>query len=376
MPINIVKVSNKLKEKGEEFRRYIIESKEASQKMDSLFKEILGKEASAYQWQGSAIPLESPIDTIPLPDSLPSREEMARWAMQKLRGKVIISVDGSQIPPTKQLNFPIALVQAGYIVVPYDEREKYVCDHELEILTPYDILVEEDGVLKLSSQHVDYHRLKAELETAKMLVEKYNGKDIYLFLDTPLLFSWLKTAKSEMREAHIVLLEGFLDDIGEKAKVLGYIDDSSAKDISDMVQKTLSAKGGTISDKAVLYKYLPEFGMRSSVFLARRDILKYYRDYKDKIAFFYIRTGMDSISRVEFVLSEGIDFRVLQEVVAAQCIIGRGYPYALMRAHELAIIRMAEREEFYGIVRGYMRDNFGIEPKSSVKEERKLIPVV
>ena len=69
---------------------------------------------------------------------------------------------------------------------------------------------------------------------------------------------------------------------------------------------------------------------------------------------FYLRVGRE-IARVEiprWVAEDVAQVDLVHTVIYDQCIKGQGYPVALARAHEQAIIRAADRRAFLGIVEG------------------------
>jgi hypothetical protein len=69
---------------------------------------------------------------------------------------------------------------------------------------------------------------------------------------------------------------------------------------------------------------------------------------------FYLRVGRE-IARVEiprWVAEDAAQVDLVHAVIYDQCIKGQGYPVALARAHEQAIIRAADRRAFLGIVEG------------------------
>ncbi|MBK9944866.1 MAG: DNA double-strand break repair nuclease NurA [Kouleothrix sp.] len=72
------------------------------------------------------------------------------------------------------------------------------------------------------------------------------------------------------------------------------------------------------------------------------------------IHFFYMRVGRE-IARVElprWVADDRAQVGLVHALVYDQCMRGQGYPVALARAHEQAIVRAADRRAFLGIVEG------------------------
>jgi hypothetical protein len=72
------------------------------------------------------------------------------------------------------------------------------------------------------------------------------------------------------------------------------------------------------------------------------------------IHFFYMRVGRE-VARIEipqWVAEDRGKVDLIHTLIYDQCIKGQGYPVALARAHEQAIVRGADRRAFLGIVEG------------------------
>jgi hypothetical protein len=72
------------------------------------------------------------------------------------------------------------------------------------------------------------------------------------------------------------------------------------------------------------------------------------------IHFFYMRIGRE-VARVEiprWVAQDSAAVDLIHTLLYDQCIKGQGYPVALARAHEQAIVRAADRRAFLGMVEG------------------------
>lgn len=72
------------------------------------------------------------------------------------------------------------------------------------------------------------------------------------------------------------------------------------------------------------------------------------------IHFFYLRVGRE-IARVEiprWVAEDAAQVDLVHTLLYDQCMKGQGYPVALARAHEQAIVRAADRRAFLGMIEG------------------------
>jgi hypothetical protein len=117
-------------------------------------------------------------------------------------------------------------------------------------------------------------------------------------------------------------------------------------------------------------------GQRSPIFSSMSQIN--IRDYKDHlIHFFYMRVGRE-IARVEFpqwVAHDPARVDVVHSLVYDQCVRGQGYPVALARAHEQAVVRGGDRRAFLRMVEESLV-RAEVPAASSQKQEHKEYPRV
>ena len=100
-------------------------------------------------------------------------------------------------------------------------------------------------------------------------------------------------------------------------------------------------------------------GERSAVFESGSPAnLDYYQKAGHSIHFFYLnagRPGKDSLLRIEvpeWVARNPAQLNLVHAAIVEQCRVTDGFPYVLMRAHELAVVTVAERREFEQMVTG------------------------
>ena len=108
-----------------------------------------------------------------------------------------------------------------------------------------------------------------------------------------------------------------------------------------------------------LFDKLLDVGERSESFMSTSSIVERFYDYH-KIHFYYVHVG-NEISRVEvpeWVHSNKYLLDLTHAAIVNQCEKGRGYPVALMEAHEQAVVTNHDREEFRKIIEeALMRNN-------------------
>ena len=108
-----------------------------------------------------------------------------------------------------------------------------------------------------------------------------------------------------------------------------------------------------------LFRELLESGERSPVFQAVfRDLRGPNARIAEDVVFAYLGTQYE-IARIEFplwVANQGLLERTI-EIILHQCALGRGYPNALLLAHQYAVLHNADRESYYFLLEraGMMR---------------------
>lgn len=126
----------------------------------------------------------------------------------------------------------------------------------------------------------------------------------------------------------------------------------------------------SLTDADILADMLSD-GQRGPLFVSMSRInIEAYGPHL--IHFFYMRVGRE-IARVEIPRWVAEDETMLQHVhtlVYDQCMRGQGYPVALARAHEQAIVRGADRRAFLSIVEGSLLRS-GLATTDSRKREMK-----
>jgi hypothetical protein len=119
-----------------------------------------------------------------------------------------------------------------------------------------------------------------------------------------------------------------------------------------------------------LFFALLEPGERSATFVSRSSVVqKHYGDHE--VRFFYLKAG-DEIARVEFPRWVGewglVD--LVHALILDQCRRGQGYPVALSEAHEQAVVKAADREQFQHLVELALAD-YRLQTTTSEKNRSK-----
>ena len=118
-------------------------------------------------------------------------------------------------------------------------------------------------------------------------------------------------------------------------------------------------------------------GERSALFVnASPANLDHYKPRGHTIYLFYLnagRPGKDALLRVEvpeWVAQDPAQLDLVHAAIVEQCKVSDGFPYVLMRAHELAVVTMGERREFDQMVTGALIRR-GLSPTISQKAQGK-----
>jgi len=96
-----------------------------------------------------------------------------------------------------------------------------------------------------------------------------------------------------------------------------------------------------VSDAMFMRVYLKDIGSRSPLFMVYS---KPVRDANLDLVGFYLKVDTHSVIRVEFPTSFKDKVDLIHSVVFSQVVLGKGFPLALQRAHDMAVITRDERK--------------------------------
>jgi hypothetical protein len=128
-----------------------------------------------------------------------------------------------------------------------------------------------------------------------------------------------------------------------------------------------------LTDRALFGTLAP--GERSALFVRGTAANQDFRGRGHGIWFFYLNTGTD-VARVEvpvWVARHAGQLNLVQAVVYDQCCFNNGYPYALTRADEQAVILGEERQVLEGMIVRAMIDHGLLLPQLSRKAQQKQV---
>ena len=342
------------------------------------------------------------------PRKLPGFRPEQAWCAEALRDRFVVSVDGSQIYPEGHLRFACAVVNVGSVSYLYTEPVQYQGLSRPRLLVADDLLTSDGGSVQrlLSKEALDLERLKAEVQHASELLESAKPRESFLFMDGPLIYSFLEP-RTEVTKRRVVETLLKLLELCDRKQVfiVGYLAASRSADWVNTLRYTVlcdripTACKECVADcrgiknvacypligltDASIYASILAPGERSSSFTVQRNILGYYKsvscDYREKISATYIKLPDGEVVRLEFPFYDWMsdeDLERIHSVTLAQSILGFGYPYVLIRAHEKAVITMPEREGFYDILDRHLTGKFHMPLAESSKRKLKRESVI
>jgi hypothetical protein len=334
--------------------------------------------AAGPRWAG-AIPTEEAVSAaFPLPPH-PARANL-------------LAADGSQVYPDRHGVALYYLINVGSLVFRHGSGEAPFTQSQPQVFFEDADLYDEDGG-QIPAQRIDVLRDVRELgELARLAHREAPVAPTVALLDNGLLLYF--TLQAQSREEIKAAIEPYLNHLdalkASGAAVAGVVDRPRASGVLRLLHLH-TLEGGEVDQHAELYKSSPAFrhltdavlfdflqpGERSAVFEnatpANRD---HYQPRGHSIHFFYLnagRPGKDALLRVEipeWVAKSPAQLNLVHAAIAEQCRVSDGFPYVLMRAHELAVVTVAERRELEQLVVGALIRR-GLRPSLSQKAQGK-----
>jgi hypothetical protein len=332
--------------------------------------------ALKHRWTG-AIPTDEPVNSVmPLP-AHPARAN-------------IIAADGSQIYPDRHGVALYYLVNTGSIVFRHGLSEAPRTASTPQVYDEDADLYEEDGG-QIPSVMIDAKRDLSELgELACLAKDEVPAAPTLALLDNGLLlYIALQTPNQRLVDDFLRDYLAQLDALkATGAAVAGVVDRPRAAGLVRLLRLAL-LKPEEINESelrqlrpfqhitdALLLSFLQP-GERSALFInaspANQDR---YQPRGHTIYFFYLnagRPGKEALLRVEvpeWVAKDPTRLNLAHAAIVEQCRVSNGFPYVLMRAHELAVVTASERRDFDQMVAGALIRQ-GLKPSVSQKAQGK-----
>lgn len=314
---------------------------------------------------------------IPFPQIWNNHEESRKWAYEILQNRTTFAVDGSQIPPTRDVSMTVAAVQVGWFENPHSESARYEKNAEFFILSPSDLMPSPEEA------RVNERRIQEEVRKTREFLEKKRGwkergeRMPLAFYDNTLLVPFPLSPKGASNYIELMQNLILLSD-QTQVPLVGYVAQSYAKDLLTFLDEfdSESTDAKLLHDADILFPRVLQFwGDRTCFCYAKRTGLTEF--FGDSIGFVYLQTTSNSTpARVDipsWIVEKGLLNEVL-DVIRAECIIGLGYPYALETADQTAVITTQDREMFYRALQDFAKEhnlNFTVSRKAASKGRRR-----
>ncbi len=331
--------------------------------------------ARSFRWAGAIPTVEAVNESFALPGH-PERVN-------------VVAADGSQIYPDRHGLALYYLINIGSIVFRHGTAEAPLCASEPEIFFDEADLYENEALI--SGVKINAQRDVCELgELARLAAGEAAAAPTVTLLDNGLLLFF--SLQEQERKAKDEAIRNYLAQLDQLkasgAAVAGVVDRPRAANVvrllylatlgaDEIDQEHLRGTGvfQHFTDAAIFHSLRP--GERSALFVnASPDNSDYYQPRGHTVYFFYLnagRPGKDSLLRIEvpeWVAKDRARLDLVHAAVAEQCRFSDGFPYVLMRAHELAVVAMDERRAFDELVMGALVRR-GLTPGLSQKAQGK-----
>jgi hypothetical protein len=323
---------------------------------EALLRKI--EAARQHRWAGAIPTSETVGEAFPLP-AVPARYN-------------VIAADGSQVYPDRHGIALYYLINIGSIVFRCGLPLAPSTASQPEVYYQDEDLYEDEGGPKPKVK-IDAERDRAELAELARLAESETGQaPTVALLDNGLLL-YIYLLSDDQALVH-QLMNRYLDQLdrlqASGAVVAGVVDRPRAasvvrllhlnslafQEITDEALRRLGA-WERLTDGA-LFDFL-EPGARSALFVHASPANEiYYAPRGHNLYFFYVnagRPGKSSLLRVEvpqWVAQDPAKLNLVHLALIEQSRVSDGFPYVLMRAHELAVVTLSERRSFDEMVMG------------------------
>lgn len=325
------------------------------------------------RWRG-AHPSDEPVDGVHDPPTHPPRLD-------------VIGADGSQIHPDRHAAALYYLINIGSILVEQGTGNPPATASEAEVFFEDDELYDEAGELATPGW-INGKRDVAEMGTLARLAEENGGQPALCLLDNGLLLWLALQAGEQHRTAIDRLLMDYLRHmkriLDSGAALAGFVDRPGHSDVLRLLALVLPPEmdpGSKIAgnpyrgltDRALFAGRLGP-GQRSARFVDGDPINREFKTAGHQVQFFYLNTGaLGAIARVEipeWVARDPVKMDWVHAGIIEQCRTTGGFPYPLVRAHELAVVTGADRLAFESMVEGALMRR-GLRPRRSQKSQTK-----
>ncbi len=300
----------------------------------------------------------------------------------------VMAADGSQIFPDRHGIAYYALVNIGSIHMRPGSGEA-PDTRTYPTLLYGDRLRDDETAESLQAAQISRLRDQEELST---LIDLSLGQPepVVALMDSPLLL-WI-LGESDPRDE---LVDWFASQLAracnKRVRLAGYVDRPGSRGVANLLALTQvpddqisagSKELGHFADMPdrTFFRTLLGPGQRSALFISTSPVNLKLAAHDDElqIAFFYLNVGAPGdpvIARVEtpcWVANDRTSLGQLHWAIWQQCQAPGRYPYALARAHEMAVVNVEQRSELENMLASAMLAR-GVVPQTSAKSFLKAL---
>ena len=375
MPVNYEQLRLQMKDAGKTLRLRHDAFSRAAKQYESQLRAEAGSDDLRARVEGllaskselrCAIPGNEPIDTVhPLPPLPPVQIRL-------------LACDGSQISPSRHDEISFGLINTAVVEFIVNSRKTPRIITRTKLL-PFDDLPSENllGVQRDAAEKRFLSEIAVE-GSREIPVFALSDGPLELFTDTP------EMKGQELLKAEY--LEALTQLAAARIPAAGYIDRPRSDPVIRMLDllRTGSAQEekNPGADDAMIFSKLLASGERSAVFDMNSRLNRELSE-ELQLCFFYMnicRADHPYICRVElpaWAAAEADIVDLLHAVLIQQCSIlgGHPYPFILHRAHESAVVTLAEKEEVKTLLLQEMAVNGLTPPEKSNKQIAKDLGV-
>lgn len=292
------------------------------------------------QWRGAA-PTTERIDAVHPPPPLSPQLN-------------VIGSDGSQIYVDRHSPFLYFLINIGSIRIPYGSgstpqtfSHPHIYHHELQLWNARGHLI--------SASIIDKIRDAEEMHELANLAERFSSKPTLALLDNNLLMHSGVGLRNDISTHVGNAFERYQRSIERLrtagAALAGFIDRSQSCDLLTLMSlakwNERDNRYPGLADRDVFLNLLPP-SHRSATFRLHLPVGVPQQRRDPTIYFFYLKPGSeDQIARIEipeWVVKDPTLMELVHAGILRECQATNGFPYSLIRAHELAVVTDSERQ--------------------------------
>ncbi len=290
-------------------------------------------------------------------------------------GLVVSGADGSQIYPDRHAPALYYVIQVGGLAMETGSgRPPHTRTHPQIFYLPED-LHDQQGY-PVGNAMINGRRDAEEMKALAEWSQAHTGRPFVALLDNGLLLWFaLQVREQNQKDVDRILQAylGHLDSLQTSGGcVAGFIDRPRSADVLALAhlstlppdavndQSLRANPFRSLTDRA-LFDDLLGPGQRSACFIDSSPLNRDFETKGHQVRFFYLKTdARGTIARVEVPAWVAQDPARLGRVHAAildQCRATGGFPYVLVRAHELAVVTNQDRQQLEGLIQQRLVDS-------------------